>query len=55
MKEEAHDSATRSSAICYKCDQPCHTMGDYHALEIDHKEVKDQEGYKVLASSSRRE
>lgn len=53
MKEEAHDSATSSSDMCYKRDQPDHTMRNYHVLEVDHKEVKDQEGDQVYASNSR--
>ncbi|KAH0698506.1 hypothetical protein KY284_012721 [Solanum tuberosum] len=55
MKEEAHDSPTSSSGMCYKRDQPGHTMRDCHVLEVDHKEVKDQEGEQVRASNSRKE
>ncbi|KAH0648271.1 hypothetical protein KY285_033519 [Solanum tuberosum] len=44
IKEEAHDSATSSSGMCYNRDQPGHTMRDCLVLEVDHKEVKDQEG-----------
>lgn len=44
MKEEAHDIITSSSGMCYKCDQPGHTMRGCLVLEVDNKEVKDQEG-----------
>ena len=48
MKEEAHDSATSSSAIYFKCYQLGHTMRDCHVLEVDHNRRKDQVGDQVL-------
>jgi len=45
MKKENHDSATSSSDMCYKCDQPSHSIRDYPMHKADPKEyVKTGEG-----------
>ncbi|KAH0653501.1 hypothetical protein KY290_031782 [Solanum tuberosum] len=59
MKKENHNSATSSSNVCYKCDQPGHSIRDFSINKDDHGEYvksgesKDKEGDLVRPKLSR--
>ncbi|KAK4731397.1 hypothetical protein R3W88_024385 [Solanum pinnatisectum] len=38
MKKENHDTTTSSSDVCYKCDQPGHSIRDCFMHKTDHGE-----------------
>ncbi|KAH0720091.1 hypothetical protein KY284_005121 [Solanum tuberosum] len=61
QKKENHNKATSSSVVCYKCDQPGHSIGNCLMYKDDHieyvktEEGKDKEGDQVRPKISKRE